>query len=238
MRLSKRSIVLVAAGVVIGGALLARVLGGGEGPTESLPAAVASDAAVDTTSSSLPNSDGATPVVSEELPDQVSLPALDLGGAFPRTELGAREAAIFYLEGTEEAVQMSPSEAATAQRSIATANYADVFEADTEQRMLELTAAIPNGIVVRVAPVEAQSIEDGDDWLVSVWYAQAITIADETVVDDWRTVHYRMQWEGGTWKVADFRSERGPMPGRGTQPPSASPGQFEAILSGFSDEGF
>jgi len=107
----------------------------------------------------------------------------------------------------------------------------------TVEAIIKRTGAIPNGIVVRIAPIEALSTADGADWLVSIWYAQATTIADETVVDDWRTVHYRMQWEDETWKIADFRSERGPMPGRGSQPPSASPVQFEAILTGFTDEG-
>ena len=154
-----------------------------------------------------------------------------------RSEAGARTAAVAYLEATEEAVRMSPTEAAAVQRAFATTDFAEEFGADTEQRMTDLTAAIPNGIVLRVAPIEARSAPDGDDWLVAVWYVQAITIAEESVVDDWRTAHYRLRWEDDTWKVADFSSERGPMPGRGTNPPSASPQQFEAILKDFTDEG-
>ena len=236
MRLSRRNVTIAAMCALLGGVLLARALGGDSPQFEPLPEAV-SDLEVETSSTRAPDDAAVEPEVAEQPSYQADDLPLGLAEAFPQTELGAREAAVLYLEGTEEAVDMSPSEAAAAQRSIATASYADAFEADTEQRMLDLTAAIPNGIVVRIAPIEALSTAEGGDWLVSIWYAQAITIADETVVDDWRTVHYRMQWEDGTWKIADFRSERGPMPGRGSQPPSASPGQFEAILAGFTDEG-
>ncbi|MEM7093700.1 MAG: hypothetical protein AAF567_11915 [Actinomycetota bacterium] len=162
---------------------------------------------------------------------------VEVGDGVDRSEAGARTAAVAYLEATEEAVRMSPAEAAAVQRAFATADFADEFGAETEQRMIDLTAAVPNGIVLRVAPIEASSSADGDDWLVSVWYVQAITIAEESVVDDWRTARYRLRWEDDTWKIAEFSSERGPVPGRGTNPPSASPQQFEAILTDFSDEG-
>ncbi len=156
---------------------------------------------------------------------------------FERSEAGARAAAVTYLEATEDAVAMTPGEAAAVQRRIATADFAAVFAADTEQRMHDLIASVPGGIRLRVAPIEARSVADGDDWLVSVWYAQAITLIGEGVVDDWRTAHYRMRWEDGTWKIASFESDRGPMPGRGTQAASATPTEFEALLSGYSDDG-
>ena len=154
-----------------------------------------------------------------------------------RTEAGALLAAVGYLEATEEAVLLNPVEAAALQRSMATTEFAAEFGADTEQRMAELAEAIPGGITLRVAPIEARSTADGDDWLVSIWYVQAITISNESVVDDWRTASYRLRWEAGAWKIADFTSERGPMPGRGTEPASATATQFEAILSGYSDDG-
>ncbi len=156
---------------------------------------------------------------------------------FSQDETGARTAAVAYLELTEEAVSLDPSDAAAVQRSIATAEFAEEFGADTEQKMTELTQTIPGGVVLRIAPIEVRSVADGDDWLVSVWYAQAITMVGEAVVDDWRTASYRMRWEDETWKIAAFSSERGPTPGRGTQPASASAAQFEALLAGYSDDG-
>jgi len=154
-----------------------------------------------------------------------------------RTEAGARAAAAAFLELSEDAVSMSPAQASAVQRSIATADFAEEFGTDTEQRMIELTQSVPSGIILRVAPIEVRSDADGDDWLVAVWYVQAITIVGESVVDDWRTATYRMRWENDTWKIAAFSSERGPMPGRGTQPPSATATRFEALLDGYSDEG-
>ncbi len=156
---------------------------------------------------------------------------------FERSEAGARAAAVAYLELTEDAVSLPPNEAAAIQRSIATADFADEFGADTEQKMIELTQTIPGGIILRIAPIEVRSVAEVDDWLVSVWYAQAITMVGEAVVDDWRTAHYRMRWEEGTWKIAAFSSQRGPTPGRGTQPASASAVDFETLLDGYSDEG-
>ena len=174
-----------------------------------------------------------------------SVPSSPVGGdvpiavrsGFEQTEAGARLAAVAFLEVTEEAVVLSPAEAADLQRAMATAGFGEEFAADAEQRMTELVQAVPGGIRLRVAPIEARSIADGEDWLVSIWYVQAITIASESVVDDWRTASYRMRWEDGTWKIASFESRRGPMPGRGTQPPSETPTRFEALLSGYSDDG-
>jgi len=195
-----------------------------------------------------PISGGASPIVAEDEVDAASNaesavvgpePAalIILPDGFPRTEAGALAAAVSYLEATEEAVTLAPADAGAAQSAMATAVFADEFAADTERRMSELVAAVPGGIRLRLAPIEARSVPDGDDWLVSIWYVQAITLVGETVVDDWRTANYRMRWEGDTWKIASFESNRGPMPGRGTQPPSATPTQFEALLSGFSDDG-
>lgn len=154
-----------------------------------------------------------------------------------RTEAGARAAAVAYLELTEDAVSMTPADAAAVQRSIATADFAEEFGADTERRMVELAAAVPGGVVLRVAPIAVRSVADGDDWLVSVWYVQTITMVGEAVVDDWRTADYRMAWEGDAWKIASFGSARGPMPGRGSQPASATATDFEAGLDGFTDAG-
>ncbi len=183
--------------------------------------------------------------VSSEIPEQRPIAAsgpsetdpIDDDLRFRQDEAGARAAAVAYLELTEEAVALTPAEAAAVQRSIATADFAEEFGADTEQKMMELTQTVPGGVILRVAPIEVRSVADGDDWLVSVWYALAITMVGDAVVDDWRTASYRMRWEAGTWKIAAFNSQRGPTPGRGTQPASASAVDFELLLDGYSDEG-
>lgn len=187
--------------------------------------------------------DTALPAAPGETPQQVD-PGSATTSAAPetppsleRTEASARAAAVGYLELTEDAVSMTPADAAAVQRSIATADFADEFGADTERRMVELAAAVPGGVVLRVAPIAVRSVADGDDWLVSVWYVQTITMVGEAVVDDWRTADYRMAWEGDAWKIASFGSVRGPMPGRGSQPASATATDFEAGLDGFTDAG-
>ena len=105
------------------------------------------------------------------------------------------------------------------------------------RRLCRTVVPSPNGVSLRLAPIEARSTVSGDAWIVSVWFVEAISIGSAAVVDDWRTVTYRMVWEDQTWKVDSFASERGPTPGRGTQPASSTPAGFEVLLDGFSDEG-
>lgn len=234
MRFSGRAVAATAVGVLVGGALISGWVGddsrtstgSGSVPSVAAPAVAPTSGAAA----------GGSPVTDQPSRQQVE-ETVEIVETADRSEGGARTAAVAYLEATEEAVRMSPTEAAAVQRAFATTEFAEEFGADTEQRMIDLTAAVPNGIVLRVAPIEARSFPDGDDWIVAIWYVQAITIAEESVVDDWRTAHYRLRWEDDTWKIAEFSSERGPMPGRGTNPPSAMPQQFEAILTDFTDEG-
>ena len=156
---------------------------------------------------------------------------------FERTELGARRAAVAYLEMTEVAVELAPAGAGALAAGMASAEFRDQHAEDTEAAMIELAETIPAGIRLRLAPIAARSAPAGDSWDVAVWFVEAITIGTEGVVDDWRTATYRLVWEDDTWKIDSFDSVRGPMPGRGTQPASETPSGFEAVLSGFSDEG-
>ena len=156
---------------------------------------------------------------------------------FERTELGARRAAVAYLEMTEVAVELAPADAGVLAEGMASVKYRDQHAQDTEAAMIELAKTIPAGIRLRLAPIAARSAPAGDGWEVAVWFVEAITIGTDGVVDDWRTATYRLVWEDDTWKIDSFDSERGPMPGRGTQPASETPSGFEAVLSGFSDDG-
>ena len=187
--------------LVVGGATISMVIGGdgnarGSGP--ELPGATR-EATMPTQSSAVPDTRQQIVLDPRPLDTRVASTL-----AVEQTKSGARAAAVGYLEATEDAVLVSPIEAAAAQRRMATTE----FGTDTEQRITELIAAVPGGITLRVAPIEARTVADGDDWLVSIWYVQAITIAGESVVDDWRTANYRMRWEDGNWKIAAFDSER------------------------------
>lgn len=175
-----------------------------------------------------------------EEPPSTSTRPFDEGGVpvgFERTELGARRAAVAYLEMTEVAVELAPADAGALAEGMASVSYRDQHAQDTETAMVELAETIPAGIRLRLAPIAARSAAAGDGWEVAVWFVEAITIGTEGVVDDWRTATYRLVWEDDTWKIDSFDSVRGPMPGRGTQPASETPSGFEAVLSGFSDEG-
>lgn len=156
---------------------------------------------------------------------------------FDRTELGARRAAVAYLEMTEVAVELAPADAGALAAGMASVGYRDQHAQDTEAAMVELAETVPAGIRLRLAPIAARSAPAGDGWEVAVWFVEAITIGTDGVVDDWRTATYRLVWEDDTWKIDSFDSVRGPMPGRGTQPASETPSGFEAVLSGFTDEG-
>ncbi len=154
-----------------------------------------------------------------------------------RDEAGARRAAVAILELTEDAVRLPIDDAVALQAPFSTRMFADEAAAQTRAQLEQLARAVPDGIRLRLAPIEVRSEPAGDDWVVSIWFVEAITIGYETVVDDWRTATYRMRWEDGAWKVDDFESVRGPTPGRGVQPASAPVELFEAQLEGFSDEG-
>ena len=168
MRGSKRNVAAAAAVIaLLGGALLANAVRSDPSPDE--PASVAASGELPEAGSLTAMDDDDPAILDVEMPfEAASQPLPELNNVFPQTEMGARGAAISYLEGTEEAVQLSPADAAMAQRLIATDGYADEFEADAERRMLDLTAAISDGIVLRVAPIEARSTQDDGDWLVSI----------------------------------------------------------------------
>lgn len=232
----RRITIVVLAGVTV--LVVGLTLTGGDGtddaingsPPSSAPPEATATGEADASTSAIAPADPAADDAATPLPSAPSVP-------FDETADGARAAAVAYLESTETGVTLRPAEAAVWARESASAAYSDEFAADTEARMVELWETIPEGITLRLAPIETRVVADGDAWLVSVWFVEAITIGTEGVVDDWRTATYRMVWEVGAWKIDRFASERGPMPGRGTSPASETPAGFEALLAGFDDEG-
>ena len=227
---------VVLALVVVAGVSLVFRLGSGDiGPGEvSAPSSeshIVIDTGAEVGSTTATGSDGQR--AEQAPPPSPNPPAFE----HEPTAAGARSAAIAYLESTEDAVTLRPAEAAAWARESASAAYAYEFGADTERRMVELWQTIPEGVTVRLAPIETRVIAGQDGWLVSVWFVEAITIGSEGVVDDWRTASYEMVWEDNSWKIDGFVSERGPMPGRGTNPTSMSAPAFEALLAEFDDEG-
>ncbi len=155
---------------------------------------------------------------------------------FERSELGARAAAVAYLEVTEDVVALTPAEAAEAQRSISTAASADRLAGEVEEQMVALIAQSPQGVRVWLAPMEARSVEIDGGYEVSIWYAEVVAIGTATVVDNWRTITYVLLWEDETWLIDDTVSVLGPVPARGALTVTP-PATLVSLLSTFDDEG-
>ena len=195
------------------------------------------------------DSESASQLTSEEIFDELVAPGLDADdlaastrvvsslSGYSRDEAGARAAALAYLELTEDVVELLPEDAGEVSRLFSTDEYSAEAAADTERRMTELLDAVPDGVKVRLAPIEMRSVESDSGWMVSIWFVEVITVGLEGVVDDWRTAVYELEWEQETWKVAGFTSRRGPTPGRGAIPASVPVSEFEGLLAGFDDLG-
>lgn len=153
------------------------------------------------------------------------------------TESGARLAALRFLELTERVVEMTPEEAADAQRAISTARAAERLAADVETKLRAIQAQVPEGVAVRVAPVAVRSSRLGDGWSVAIWYVQVAVYGGELAAEQWTTATYSMVWEGGGWRMDDLVSAPGPTPARSSTTTATPVGELLAALEGFSDEG-
>ena len=221
MSTTRRTIVLGVCGVVVVALLGFAVFGRGgssdidAGQTRRSPAVVAA------------------PTADPTLPARTDASA----GRWPRSELGARQAAVSFLELTEEAVSMTPTSAAGVQRSISSARSADRLAVDVEQKLIGIQAQVPDGLAVHVAPVAARATARGDGWDVAIWYAQVVIYGRELAVEQWTTATYALVWEGDTWRMDGLVSTPGPVP---TRPATLTPtpvAQLLSTISGFDDEG-
>ena len=166
-----------------------------------------------------------------------SLPPGDSGSGFARSELGARTAAVVYLEATEDIVHMTPAGAAQAQRDVSTAGAADQLAAEVEEQMAELVAQAPQGVQVWLAPLEARSTAIGGGFEVSIWYAEVVAVGTVVAVDNWRTVTFGLVWENDTWLIDSKSSVVGPVPGRGSGLVVTPPATLVSILGAYDDTG-
>lgn len=167
----------------------------------------------------------------------LSLPPGDAGSGFARSELGARTAAVVYLEATEDIVHLTPVEAAQAQRDVSTAAAADRLANEVEEQMVELVARAPQGVQVWLAPMEARSTAIGDGFEVSIWYAEVVAVGTAVAVDNWRTVTFGLVWENDTWLIDSKSSVVGPVPGRGSGLVVTLPATLVSILGAYDDTG-
>jgi hypothetical protein len=221
MSTTRRTIVLGVCGVVVVALLGLAVFGRGGSSHSDTSQALRSPSVV------------AAPVADPSPPARTAGTA----GSWPRSELGARQAAVSFLELTEKAVSMNPTAASSLQRSISSARSADRLAGDVEEKLIGIQAQVPDGLVVHVAPVAARATARGDGWDVAIWYAQVVIYGREVAVEAWTTATYALVWEGDTWRMDALVSMPGPVP---TRPATLTPtpvAQLLSTISGFDDEG-
>lgn len=155
---------------------------------------------------------------------------------FGRSEVGARRAAVAFLEATEDIVHLTPAEAAETQRAISTAAAGERLASEVEEQMTDLLARTPQGVEVWIAPMNARSSESLDGYSVSIWYAEVVAFGTAIAVDNWRTVTYSLVWERKTWLIDEQTSIEGPVPSRAGGLTVTPPATLLSILSDFNDE--
>lgn len=154
------------------------------------------------------------------------------------TERGAVAAAVGFLELTEEAVAMSPAEAAALQRSISTDASADRLAEEVEATLAEVATAAPNGLTVDVAPLLASAREVSNGWEVSIWYVEVIVYGNELAVEQWTTATYTLAWESGEWRMSDLVSNDGPVPVRPAAMIASPIAELVTATAGMDDDGW
>ena len=154
------------------------------------------------------------------------------------TERGVVAAAVGFLELTEEAVALSPAEAADLQRSISTEASADRLAGEVEATLAEVATAAPNGLTVDVAPLLASAQEVSDGWEVSIWYVEVIVYGNELAVEQWTTATYTLVWESGEWRMSDLVSKVGPVPVRPAATIASPTMELVTSTAGMDDEGW
>ena len=217
---STRRIVALAAGTLAVGAVVGLAVFGGDG-TRDRP------------HTANPPADGSSIVRPVDAPEGVAATA----GRWPRSELGARQAAVAFLELTEDVVASTATEAAQLQRSISSARSADRLTVEVEEKLTAIKAQVPDGVVVRVAPISTRATVRGEGWEVAIWYAQVVVCGQEIAFDQWNTATYVLVWEGGGWRMDALGSTVGPTPSRPVAVVSTPVVEMLSVLAGFDDEG-
>lgn len=172
-------------------------------------------------------------------PAGVATPAggASAAGRWPRSELGARQAAVSFLELTEEVVSMPPPDAARLQRSISSGGSADRLAVEVEDKLSAIQAEVPDGVVVHVAPISTRATVRGEGWEVAIWYAQVVVYGHEIAFEQWNTATYVLVWEGGGWRMDALDSTAGPNPSRPAAVVATPVLELLSVLAGFDDEG-
>lgn len=159
------------------------------------------------------------------------------GPAAPATNHESpQQAAIRFLELTEDVVRLSPDEGAQVQRSIASSEAADRLSADVFDLLRQLETDVPEGVEVHLAPLGLRTDQTESGWDVAIWYVEVIVYADELAVEQWRTATYSLVDENGEWRMDALESSDGPVPIRPASVVGWSAPALITAVADFDDE--
>lgn len=172
------------------------------------------------------------------------VPRVDAAGVpvgFSRTQSGARDAAIAYVQLGDLLLSLDPTAAADVLRRVASRDSSGQFAQSELAGFTQLRNALGRGsgpIRLRVGVVATRVDAFSQDrarvrlWRVAVLSRDGMTNPGE----QWATVTYDLVWEGGAWKIWSETDVPGPDPAT-TASQLATPSELEAALVGFAPVG-
>ncbi len=188
------------------------------GETADRPEAVTPSSAPATTAT--PSEDGVAASVT---------PSVEVRSASPI------EAAVSVVELREHLLELTPDEAAAAVAAASAPESAAGLSQATRSEMEELRETAPAGLVLRVAPIATNVLEETtSDARVAVWLAQVLTGAGGVRVG-YSTATVDLRLVESEWRLVGITTVAGPVPSPTQEPTDAA--RFEAELVGFENLG-
>ncbi len=222
-------------------AIAVLVRGGGSEPTPSASTGQQPGVSTEAPANEGPRSrDAHEGNVGTSAPSADAVVGVDQAGPLTTRSIdGALSSVLFFLELSEEVVQMSPEEGGALQRRYATAAMADSSAAELSAQLRELRAAAGAEMSLEVAPISwmVAEIEPQMEYAVSVWYVEVFSLGGPTdAFGAFKTYSAAVQWEDGSWKLGDAEVFDGPQPVVSAEQ-AATGFELRAQLAGFSDGG-
>jgi hypothetical protein len=171
-------------------------------------------------------------------------PRLDASGVpvgFARSQAGARDAAIAYVQMGDLVLSLDPSTAANVLRRVASREGSVQFVQSELAGFTRLRDALGRGsgpIRLRVGVIATRVdafLQDRAEvrlWRVAILSRDGMSNPGE----QWATVTYDLVWEQGNWKIWSETDVPGPDPAASSSQ-LATPSELEAALAGFEPVG-
>ena len=158
---------------------------------------------------------------------------------FARTKDGARAAAVAYVLTGRTLINLAPTLADNAVRSMSASASADMQVATTEQQLDRLRAVLApgSGPTRYLQAVLATRIDafTPDRARVSVWNVGVLSRAGVAAPQaGWTTSVFELVWERDDWKVWSETITPGPAPALNAGAAPATSEQLESALNGFT----